>query len=299
MMTPQEVSEHSFPKASFGGYNMASVDEFLDQLTVDYTSLYKENATLKAKMKVLADSLEEYRATEKGMRRALLTAQQTADEMVAEAERTKAQLVQSAENEAKATIEHLNRQVADEEARLNAAKKATANYVSQVRKAIEQQQEVLLLLDDMVDRNQDIGTTVQDIDASIQRLIHQEDQEYAQEQELEEEAEQPVLEFADEILPKSPKEEPPEPEAEPEPQPEPIPEPEPAQEAEPEAEPEAAPQSAPEAEPSQEKPNFDRRNQERSGSFEDIPEEHVSSDTAPTRRIDFDHLQFGSNYDPK
>ena len=48
MLTPQEVSEHAFAKASFGGYNMAMVDEFLDVLTADYTTLYKENATLKA-----------------------------------------------------------------------------------------------------------------------------------------------------------------------------------------------------------------------------------------------------------
>ena len=59
MLTPQEVSEHAFAKASFGGYNMAMVDEFLDVLTADYTTLYKENATLKAKMKVLVDKLEE------------------------------------------------------------------------------------------------------------------------------------------------------------------------------------------------------------------------------------------------
>ena len=55
MLTPQEVAEHSFAKASFGGYNMTMVDEFLDQVTNDYTALFKENATLKAKMKVLAD----------------------------------------------------------------------------------------------------------------------------------------------------------------------------------------------------------------------------------------------------
>ena len=41
MMTPQEVSQHAFAKANFGGYNMAMVDEFLDQLTEDYTALYK------------------------------------------------------------------------------------------------------------------------------------------------------------------------------------------------------------------------------------------------------------------
>ena len=60
MLTPQEVSTHSFAKASFGGYNMAMVDEFLDELTDDYTALYKENAALKAKLKVLVEKVEEY-----------------------------------------------------------------------------------------------------------------------------------------------------------------------------------------------------------------------------------------------
>ena len=53
MLTPQEVSTHAFAKAVMGGYNMAMVDEFLDELTDDYTALYKENAALKAKLKVL------------------------------------------------------------------------------------------------------------------------------------------------------------------------------------------------------------------------------------------------------
>ena len=61
MLTPQEVSERAFPKASFGGYNMGQVDEFLDILTADYTSLYNENAVLKSKMKVLVEKVEEYR----------------------------------------------------------------------------------------------------------------------------------------------------------------------------------------------------------------------------------------------
>ena len=80
MFTPQEVSEKVFPKASFGsgGYSMASVDEFLDALTEDYTALFKENVTLKAKLKVLAEKVEEYRSTEEAMRQALLTAQKMA-----------------------------------------------------------------------------------------------------------------------------------------------------------------------------------------------------------------------------
>ena len=50
MLTPQEVADHAFSKSAFGGYNMTMVDEFLDELTDDYTALYKENAVLKAKM---------------------------------------------------------------------------------------------------------------------------------------------------------------------------------------------------------------------------------------------------------
>ena len=94
MFTPQEVSEKVFPKASFGGggYNMASVDEFLDALTEDYTALFKENVTLKAKLKVLAEKVEEYRSTEEAMRQALLTAQKMAAKLVQEAQSEKEKL---------------------------------------------------------------------------------------------------------------------------------------------------------------------------------------------------------------
>ena len=57
MLTPQEVSTHAFSKAVMGGYNMAMVDEFLDELTDDYTALYKENAALKANAIMAASGL--------------------------------------------------------------------------------------------------------------------------------------------------------------------------------------------------------------------------------------------------
>lgn len=63
MLTPQEAESHVFPKASFGGYNMLQVDTFLDSLIEDYRTLYQENTSLKNKMKVLVDKVEEYRAT--------------------------------------------------------------------------------------------------------------------------------------------------------------------------------------------------------------------------------------------
>ena len=64
MFTPQQIDQISFSRATFGGYDMQSVDEFLEPLTEDYVTLYKENALLKSKMKVLVSKLEEYRDTE-------------------------------------------------------------------------------------------------------------------------------------------------------------------------------------------------------------------------------------------
>ena len=118
MMTPQEAASSTFPKATLGGYNMAAVDVFLDKLTEDYTTLYKENAALKAKIKVLVDKMEEYHAMEDTMRSTLLTAQKMANTMVSEAEQKSAALVADGEEAARKRIAELKDEVAAEELRL-------------------------------------------------------------------------------------------------------------------------------------------------------------------------------------
>lgn len=139
MLTPQEVSGRVFSKAAFGGYNMAMVDEFLDEVTDDYTALYKENAALKAKLKVLVDKVEEYRATEDSMRAALLTAQRMANTMVEEAEEKKKSMLAGAEDEARAKIGALQGEIELEQRKLNAAKAATADFLQKMRELAQAQ----------------------------------------------------------------------------------------------------------------------------------------------------------------
>lgn len=143
MLTPQEVAERSFAKASFGGYNMTMVDEFLDQLTADYTALFKENATLKAKMKVLADKVEEYRSTEDAMRKTLLTAQQMADQMVVDAEAEKATIVSEAQKAAEDQLAAIRREVESEELRLAAAQNTTAAYIGKLKELYQREMEYI------------------------------------------------------------------------------------------------------------------------------------------------------------
>ena len=149
MLTPQEVSTHSFSKASFGGYNMAMVDEFLDELTDDYTALYKENAALKAKLKVLVEKVEEYRATEDSMRATLLTAQRMADSIVKEAEQKRDQMMTQAEIDAKMKITRLKNETAANEARLRQSQTELEKFSAAIRAVCEKEIQILTELPQM------------------------------------------------------------------------------------------------------------------------------------------------------
>jgi len=129
MLTPQEISEKGFVKAVFGGYDMEGVDEFLETVSNDYNALFKENAILKGKLKVLVEKVEEYRSTEDAMRMALLTAQRMGEEITTEANRTKDEMLQNAENEIKGKFEDTAKRCADEEMRLAIATKETAKFI--------------------------------------------------------------------------------------------------------------------------------------------------------------------------
>ena len=147
MLTPQEITEKVFVKAVFGGYDMTGVDDFIEQLSADYTALYKENAILKGKLKVLVEKVEEYRSTEDAMRMALLTAQRMGDEITAEANKKKAETLKSADMEAKARFAETAKRISDEELRLNIATKETAKFIEFSRAMIQKHSEFLTKLE--------------------------------------------------------------------------------------------------------------------------------------------------------
>lgn len=139
MLTPQEVSSRAFTKAVMGGYNMAMVDEFLDEVTDDYTALYKENAALKAKMKVLVEKVEEYRATEDSMRATLLTAQRMADSIIREAEQKRDQMLAEAQIIAEQRISGYGRELAEAEERLRQGQVELARFIATTRELCNQE----------------------------------------------------------------------------------------------------------------------------------------------------------------
>jgi cell division initiation protein len=129
MLTPQEISGKEFVKAVFGGYDMSAVDDFLETLTADYTALYKENAILKSKIKVLVEKVEEYRTTDDAMRMALLTAQRLGEEITTEAKKKSDELLAQTEKDIRDRLNEVKSKFAEEDARLKSVKEETRKFI--------------------------------------------------------------------------------------------------------------------------------------------------------------------------
>ena len=143
-MTPQEIRERSLEKALFNGYDMGAVDRLREECAEALAGRDKEVATLKSKMKVLVDSIEEYRATEDEMRRTLLQAKSRADEIIADAQAKADKMIADAEHYAKEamadadaysqrTIGGLQQAKTAEEEKLLNAQTATVRFIEEIR----------------------------------------------------------------------------------------------------------------------------------------------------------------------
>ena len=154
MFTPQQIDQISFGRATFGGYDMQQVDEFLEPLTEDYVTLYKENALLKSKMRVLVGKLEEYRKNEAAMKDAVINAQKTCDKMVREAEEKCAKMLSEASTTATQNAADAGALAAAEEARVQEARKLAASKIDEIQ---DQMRACIQALDRIKTANQPVA----------------------------------------------------------------------------------------------------------------------------------------------
>ncbi|MHB9094739.1 MAG: DivIVA domain-containing protein [Eubacteriales bacterium] len=79
-LTPLDIHNKEFRKA-FRGYDEEEVDDFLDQLVKEYEKLFKENAELKEVLAAKDSNIGQYKDLEETLKKTLVVAQQTADDM--------------------------------------------------------------------------------------------------------------------------------------------------------------------------------------------------------------------------
>ena len=96
MITPLELENKRFAKQKIGGYSVSEVDDFLDDLTVEYGKLYKENLELKANQETLNNDVGQYKNIENTLQNTLIMAQKTADEIQEVAKQKAGQIIKDA-----------------------------------------------------------------------------------------------------------------------------------------------------------------------------------------------------------
>ncbi|MBR3861971.1 MAG: DivIVA domain-containing protein [Oscillospiraceae bacterium] len=149
MIKAQDIRGITFEKAVFGGYDMASVDSFMEDLANDLGLLQKENAVLRAKMKVLVDKVDEYRSNEDALRTALLTAQKMGLSIEREAREKADALLAEAQAEAGRITGEAQAQVELEHTRLDESRKASVQFLDSMDLLCRRQLEFLRKVEDL------------------------------------------------------------------------------------------------------------------------------------------------------
>ncbi len=143
MLTPLEIENKKFAKQMVNGYSVDEVDQFLDDLTEDYTKIYKENTEIKAKLEELEENVSRYKTIENTLQSTLVIAQKTAEDTKNVAREQADQIIKQAENEAKEAVEGLKTQIALKKQELEDTKKQFDVYKAKMEALLVSQVELL------------------------------------------------------------------------------------------------------------------------------------------------------------
>ena len=143
MITPLDIENKKFSKQMMNGYSVEEVDDFLDELTIDYTKNYKEATELKAKVEELNKSLEHYKTIEDTLQNTLLMAQTTAEDVKNVAKQQADQIVNEAKGVAQKEADNLQSEIIAKRKELDDVKKQFDIYKAKMESLLISQLELL------------------------------------------------------------------------------------------------------------------------------------------------------------
>lgn len=143
MITPLDIENKKFSKQMMNGYSVEEVDEFLDEMAVDYGKAYKESTELKSKVDELEKSLLHYKTIETTLQNTLVMAQSAADEVKDLAKQQAEQLIRDAEGSARKSVDELNGQIIIKQKELEDIKKQFDVYKAKMESLLISQLELI------------------------------------------------------------------------------------------------------------------------------------------------------------
>lgn len=143
MITPLDIENKKFSRQMVNGYSVEEIDDFLDQLTVEYEKMYKENAESRDKIEELNNSLEHYLSIENTLQGTLLMAQTTAEEVKSVARKQAEQIVNEAQVNARETLNALDNEILIKKKELEDIQKQFDIYKAKMESLLISQLELL------------------------------------------------------------------------------------------------------------------------------------------------------------
>ena len=143
MITPLDIENKKFSKQVMNGYSVEEVDDFLDDLTLDYTKNYKEATELKTKVDELTKSLEHYKTIEETLQSTLLMAQTTAEDVKNVARQQAEQIIKEAKGSAQKQADDLDHEIMAKRKELEDLKKQFDVYKAKMESLLISQLELI------------------------------------------------------------------------------------------------------------------------------------------------------------
>ena len=143
MITPLDIENKRFSKQMMNGYSVEEVDDFLDELTADYSKNYKENSELRLKVEELNKSLEHYKSIESTLNNTLVMAQSTAEDIKKVAQQQAEQIINEAKSNAQKQVDDLNNELVAKTKEVEDVKKQFDIYKAKMESLLISQLELI------------------------------------------------------------------------------------------------------------------------------------------------------------
>ena len=143
MYTPLDIENKKFSKQMVNGYSVEEVDDFLDELTIDYEKIYKQVGEATKKASDMEEELKKYKNIENTLQNTLVMAQTTADEIKELAKQQADQIVKEAQGTANQEVIEIEQSIVTKRKELEDLEKQIDVYKAKMESLLISQLELL------------------------------------------------------------------------------------------------------------------------------------------------------------
>ena len=150
--TPNDLQNIVFKKTLMG-YHTFQVEDVLEKVVEDLTELIKDNTKLKEKLEDSQEKIKYYKSIESSLQNSLIIAQQTSDEIIANAKKSGENILKEADLRAQQIIDESNKEVLGARFEYERVKRDVEAYKIKIESIIRGQLKTLQNLDDHDDKD--------------------------------------------------------------------------------------------------------------------------------------------------